>query len=71
MPGLQANTTNWLMTACPNLYLFNCLMQLCLYLKDTDGMQYWSTAYKAQLDRFKAGDSRSKYGGTALTVRAV
>ncbi len=71
VPGLQANTTNWLMTACPNLYLFNCLMQLCLYLKDTDGMQYWATAYKAQLDRLKDGDSKMKYGGTALRVRAA
>lgn len=71
IPGLQANTQNWLMTAHPNLYLFNTNMQAALYLKDAESAQYWNGLYQTELQAVKDADKRMKYSGTGMAVRVA
>jgi hypothetical protein len=71
IPGLQANSTNWLMTAHPNMYLFNVLMQLALYISDGENAQKWLQAWQTELQSLKSHDGRRRYGGTGMAVRAL
>jgi hypothetical protein len=69
IPGLQANTTNWLMTAHPNLYLFACLYQAALFLQDAEKASTWGGLYQAELASLKGAGQRLKYSGSGLAVR--
>jgi hypothetical protein len=69
IPGLQANSTNWLMTAHPNLYLFACMLQTTLFTQDDVGVQKWAQAYQQELQSVKGADQKSRYGGSGMAVR--
>lgn len=71
IPGLQTNTTNWLMTARPNLYLFAVNLQAALFIQDADQIQRWLPAYQAELQLIKDASKRTRYSGTGMAVRAL
>lgn len=70
IPGLQANSTNWLMRDHPNLYLFNTLMQASLFVQDDQAAQKWLSAYQTELRSIQNADNEEKYSGTGMAVRA-
>lgn len=47
IPPLASNTTNWLLTRHPDVYLYGALLQSAPYLKDDERLQTWTQLYQA------------------------
>ena len=65
-----ANTTNFLLTAAPDVYLYGALMQAAPYLQDDARITVWASMYRAGLEEVTKADDRSSSTGGALIARA-
>ena len=65
-----SNTTNWLLTAAPDVYLYGALMQAAPYLQDDARITTWASLYKAGLEELKLADDRGATSGGTLIARA-
>lgn len=51
IPALtSSNTTNWLLTLAPDLYLYGTLMESAPYIKEDGRLQTWGAGYSMALD---------------------
>lgn len=66
VPSLVANSTNWLMTNYPNVYLYAVLLEMSPYIKDDSRMGMWKAAYDNAID---AVNSQDWYSGSTMYVR--
>jgi hypothetical protein len=66
----DSNTTNWLLTAAPDIYLYGALMQAAPYLKDDARIGTWSQMYLTALQDLQTADDRGSTSGGALVARA-
>lgn len=66
----STNTTNWLLTAAPDAYLYGTLMQAAPYLQDDARITTWSALYATALEDLQVSDDRSATSGGALIARA-
>ena len=66
----NANTTNWLLTANPDIYLYGSLLQAAPYLQDDARIQTWATLYERALNDSQTADDRGASSGGALLTRA-
>jgi hypothetical protein len=65
-----SNTTNWLLTAAPDVYLYGALMQAAPYLQDDARITTWAALYKNGLEEVKTSDDRGSSSGGVLITRA-
>ena len=65
-----ANTTNFLLTAAPDVYLYGALMQAAPYLQDDARIAVWASMYRAGLEEVTQADDRSSSTGGVLVARA-
>jgi hypothetical protein len=65
-----ANTTNFLLTAAPDVYLYGALMQAAPYLQDDARIAVWASMYRAGLEEVTKADDRSSSTGGVLVARA-
>jgi hypothetical protein len=64
LPKLSdSNTTNWLLTSSPDVYLYGALLQSAPYLKDDERMAVWTTLYTAGLESIKTADQGATSSG--------
>jgi hypothetical protein len=71
IPALSvSNTTNWLLTDSPDLYLYGALLQAAPYLQDDQRISTWGTLYERCLNDLKVSDERSRMATSALRMRA-
>jgi hypothetical protein len=66
----DSNTTNWLLTAAPDVYLYGTLLQAAPYLQDDARIATWSSLYKMGIEELQLADDRSSSSGGALIARA-
>lgn len=66
----STNTTNWLLTAASDVYLYGTLMQAAPYLKDDARISVWSSMYISALEDLQVSDDRGASSGGALISRA-
>jgi hypothetical protein len=60
IPALSGtNTTNWLLTKSPDLYLYSTLLEAAPYLKDDARIQLWAAAQQQVLDDMQLESERS------------
>lgn len=71
IPGLAANSTNWLMTNYPNVYLYGCLREGALFTKDKAGASQWDGLYKQEISNVQSVDDRATHSGTVLRVKQI
>lgn len=71
LPGLAANSTNWLMTNYPNAYLYGCLREGAFFTKDAAGAAQWDGLYKQEIKNVQDTDDRATHSGTVLRVKQV
>ncbi len=76
IPALTSgNTTNWLMTKQPDLYLFATLAHAGFYIRDPEVTASCSARADALIDQINAATAMERYGGRRLqaqhTVRQV
>jgi hypothetical protein len=67
---LQTNSTNWLLTSHPDLYLFATLTEAALYLHDDSRIPLWAEKASALLDAVQRADDRNQFDGGVLAIRA-
>lgn len=65
-----SNTTNWLLTAAPDVYLYGALMQAAPYLQDDARITVWASMYRSGLEEVTQADDRSSSTGGVLIARA-
>lgn len=71
VPALtSSNTTNWLMTAHPNMYLYECLRQLSVYTKDDAAVVRYAQLMAGYYDAMKRSDMGKRFSGR-LRVRVA
>jgi len=66
----NANTSNWLLSSSPDIYLYGSLLQAAPYLQDDARIQTWATLYERALNDLQTADDRGASSGGALLTRA-
>jgi hypothetical protein len=66
----DTNTSNWLLTKHPDLYLYGALLQSAPYLQDDNRIVVWNSAYERGITSMKLEQERANYSGTTPRVRA-
>jgi len=66
----DSNTTNWLLTAAPDIYLYGTLLQAAPYLQDDARISTWSSLYQRGIEDLQLADERSASSAGALLARA-
>lgn len=70
IPDLATNTTNWLLTDYPDLYLYASLCELNKYTGDNEGVQKYDGLYSQALQSFSKSD-KGRWSGNVLRVVAA
>ena len=66
IPGLQANATNWLLTAYPDAYLYGALEQFGLHVEDDVTAAKYGALFQRTLAEIKRIDSHERISGSRL-----
>lgn len=70
IPALSAtNTTNWLLTKAPDLYLFAALAHAAPYLANDERIQTWATMAQSAFDELTMDSERAMRSQTKLVAR--
>lgn len=70
VPALNAsNTTNWLLTKYPQLYLYGPLLQAQAYVSNPDKIQLWNIAFEQAKAKVFTESQRASFGGGLPTMR--
>lgn len=63
-PALSdSNTSNWLLTHAPDVYLYGALVHAAPYLVDDARIQVWAALYQSAVDALRRENKRSKHSG--------
>jgi hypothetical protein len=68
IPGLQANSTNWLATLAPDAYLFGTLAEAAVYTMETQQAALFGARSEAAIQQVQSTDMRDRFNG-ALAAR--
>lgn len=64
IPALNdSNTTNWLLTLAPDVYLYGVLLESAPYIKEDDRASIWGAAFTAAVDQLNMHGSRQAFAG--------
>jgi hypothetical protein len=70
IPALSSTqTTNWLLTKSPDLYLYSTLLEAAPYLKDDARVQLWAAARQQVMDAMALESERASRQTIQLTAR--
>jgi hypothetical protein len=70
VPALSdTNTTNWLLTEAPDVYLYGSLLHTAPYLKDDARIVLWEGLFSQGLNTLNVSSGDAKYGGTGLRMK--
>ncbi|MCH1580826.1 MAG: hypothetical protein L7S55_08985 [Luminiphilus sp.] len=71
IPSLSdTNTSNWLLAAHPDIYLYGSLMQSAPYLVDDQRLGVWAGLYQKAIDDLTISDQRTQ-GQSSVRMRAA
>lgn len=71
IPALSdSNTSNWLLTTAPDLYLYGTLMEAAPYLDDDQRIQTWGSLYEQGMNALQIESDRAKVGSSSIRMRA-
>lgn len=65
----DSNTTNWVSTYCPDVYLYGSLVHSAPFLMDDPRIPVWQGLYEKALAEANAQSDKAKYGGTGLRMK--
>lgn len=70
IPALSdSNTTNWLLSESPDIYLYGALVQSSPYLKEDERVGTWAGLYQRFVDDMMLADERARIGSSKLKAR--
>jgi len=73
IPDLATNSTNWLLTLAPDLYLYGSLLETAPYLKEDGRIQTWAAGVSTALNDLNNLGARQSFdsGPTTITLPGV
>lgn len=70
IPALSvSNTSNWLLSEAPDVYLYGALIHSAPYLQDDARLAVWASLYQSSLDALGMASDAAKYSGSGLRMR--
>lgn len=70
IPALSdSNTTNWLLDAYKDAYLYGSLIHSAPYLKEDARIQTWAALYQSAVDAINTESEKGKFGGSGLRLK--
>lgn len=69
IPALASNSTNWLLTLAPDLYLYGSLLHSAPYIKEDGRIQTWGLGFTTALDGLNKLGLTSTFNAGPMTVR--
>jgi len=71
IPALtDAATTNWLLAAAPDVYLYGTLLEAAPYLDDDARIQTWGSLLEQGLSNLEIESDRARIGSSSIRMRA-
>lgn len=70
-PSLITNSTNWLMTNHPNVYLFSALIEAFMFVQNAEQASVFTQRYMQSIQDLQAQDDRATHSGSALRVKVI
>lgn len=70
IPPLASNSTNWLLTSHPDIYLYGSLLESAAFLSGSAEINVWQSAFQQCLGQLQSSDRRSKWSGSSMAVRS-
>ena len=69
IPALSDSaTTNWCLTANPDLFLYGALMEAEPFLMNDQRTQLWATAFFKALEDVNSRDAKDRFAGSELRI---
>jgi len=68
IPALASNSTNWLLTAAPDIYLYGSLLESAPYIKEDGRISVWATGFSAVLDDLNNLGFRQSFDSGPTTI---
>lgn len=65
----DSNTSNWLLTQAPDVYLYGSLMHSAPYLQEDARTAVWAQLYAAALETLNRDGERASWSGTGLVMK--
>lgn len=65
----DSNTTNWLLTYHPDIYLYSSLLQAEAYILNDQRIPLWKAALDESLKELHKEDNSARWNGTPLQIR--
>lgn len=70
IPALASNSTNWLLTAYPDVYLAAALVEAFMFIMDETRAQMWDARASKQIEEIMRAGRRKSQGGAPRRLRA-
>jgi hypothetical protein len=68
IPSLAANSTNWLLTFAPDLYLYATLLESTPYMKEDERIGVWGSAMATVLEQVNSHGDRQSFDSGPSTI---
>jgi hypothetical protein len=68
IPALATNSTNWLLTMAPDIYLYGMLLESAPYIKEDERIQVWAGAFAQTLESLNRLGQQASYNSGPLQV---
>lgn len=65
----SSNTTNWLLTQAPDVYLYGALLEAAPYTKNDARIAVWASGFETAIDQLNIHGSRQSFDGGPTDVR--
>lgn len=68
--ALSSNSTNWLLTNNPGIYLYGSLIEAAPFIGNDERLQVWYRMYVGLINALNASDSSDRHAGSLLSMRS-
>lgn len=68
IPALSLNSTNWLLTLAPDIYLYGTLLESAPYIKEDERLQVWAQGFSQTLESLNGLGQLSQYNSGPMTM---
>ena len=69
IPDLATNSTNWLLTEAPDVYLYGALLHSAPYLAEDARVGVWAQMYSAAVQNVNSASDKARYSGSGINLK--
>lgn len=70
LPPLSSNTSNWLLSLAPDLYIYGALLETAPYIKEDARIQTWGLGFQSARDSLNLLGLTSTFNAGPMTIRS-